>query len=86
VEPHAREIFPLTERVEREPWLGRRPCLPDMLPMIGRAPRHECLWLNFGHHHLGFTMGPVTGRLLAEMMTGGQPFTDPMPYRPERFG
>ena len=86
VEPRAREIFPLAERVDREPWLGRRPCLPDMLPMIGRAPRHEGLWLNFGHHHLGFTMGPVTGRLLVEMMTGEAPFTDPAPYRPERFG
>jgi len=86
VEPRAREIFPLAERVDPEPWLGRRPCLPDMLPMIGRAPRHEGLWLNFGHHHLGFTMGPVTGRLLAEMMTGEPPFTDPAPYRPERFG
>jgi len=86
VEPRARELFPLAERAEPAAWLGRRPCLPDMLPMIGRAPRHEGLWLNFGHHHLGFTMGPVTGRLLAEMMTGGEPFTDPAPYRPERFG
>jgi D-amino-acid dehydrogenase len=81
----AREVFPLGERIEEVPWLGRRPCLPDMLPMIGRAQRHDGLWLNFGHHHLGFTMGPVTGRLLAEMMTGEQPFTDPTPYRPERF-
>jgi D-amino-acid dehydrogenase len=81
----AREIFPLGQRVEEVPWLGRRPCLPDMLPMIGRAPRHDSLWVNFGHHHLGFTMGPVTGRLLAEMMTGAQPLTDPAPYGPERF-
>jgi D-amino-acid dehydrogenase len=86
VEPRARELFPLAERAEPAAWLGRRPCLPDMLPMIGRALRHEGLWLNFGHHHLGFTMGPVTGRLLAEMMTGEEPFTDPAPYRPERFG
>lgn len=85
VEPLAREIFPLGERVDAQPWLGRRPCLPDMLPMIGRAPRHEGLWLNFGHHHLGFTMGPVTGRLLAEMVTGEAPFTDPAPYRADRF-
>ena len=85
VEPRAREIFPLGERVDVEPWLGRRPCLPDMLPMIGRAPKHESLWLNFGHHHLGFTMGPVTGRLLAELMTGEAPFTDPAPYRADRF-
>jgi D-amino-acid dehydrogenase len=84
-EPLAREIFPLGERVDPEPWLGRRPCLPDMLPVVGRAPKREGIWLNFGHHHLGFTMGPVTGRLLAEMMTGEAPFTDPEPYRADRF-
>ncbi|HEX5958104.1 MAG TPA: FAD-dependent oxidoreductase [Hyphomicrobiaceae bacterium] len=83
--PAAREIFPLGEAVDKEPWLGRRPCLPDMLPIVGRAPRHRGLWFDFGHHHLGFTLGPVTGRLLAEMMTGDTPFTDPAPYRAERF-
>lgn len=85
VEPNAREIFPLSERVEQQPWLGSRPCLPDMLPAVGRASRHRNVWVNFGHHHLGFTMGPVTGRLLAEMMTGEAPFTDPAPYRLDRF-
>jgi D-amino-acid dehydrogenase len=84
-EPLAREIFPLGARVDAEPWLGRRPCLPDMLPIVGPAVRHEGLWFNFGHHHLGFTLGPVTGRLLAEMMTGEAPFTDPAPYRAGRF-
>jgi D-amino-acid dehydrogenase len=85
VEPLARMAFPLAERVETEPWLGRRPCLPDMLPVIGEAVGKKGLWMNFGHHHLGFTLGPVTGRLLAEMMTGEAPFTDPRPYRAERF-
>lgn len=84
-EPRAREMFPLEERVEAEPWLGRRPCLPDMVPVIGPAPGRPGLWLNFGHQHLGFTLGPVTGRLLAEMMTGQAPFTDPRPYRADRF-
>ncbi len=85
VEPLARQIFPLGERLDAQPWLGRRPCLPDMLPAVGRGRRHSGLWFNFGHHHLGFTLGPVTGRLLAEMMTGEAPFTDPTPYAPERF-
>ena len=85
VEPAAREIFPLAERTEQEPWLGRRPCLPDMVPVMGRAPGKPGLWLNFGHQHLGFTLGPVSGRLLAEMMTGEAPFTDPLPYRADRF-
>lgn len=85
VEPHARGMFPLGARTEGQPWLGSRPCLPDMLPVIGPAPGHNGLWLNFGHHHLGFTLGPVTGRLAAEMMTGEKPLTDPTPYRADRF-
>ena len=85
VEPHAREMFPLAGRVESEPWLGRRPCLPDMVPVIGRAPGKPGLWLDFGHQHLGFTLGPSTGRLLAEMMTGETPYTDPSLYRADRF-
>ena len=44
------------------------------------------LWFAFGHAHHGLTLGPVSGRLLAEMMTGETPFTDPAPYRAERFG
>jgi D-amino-acid dehydrogenase len=81
----AREIFPLQEPAETGVWLGRRPCLPDMLPIVGRAPAHRGLWFDFGHHHLGLTLGPATGRLLAEMMTGEAPFTDPAPYRADRF-
>jgi D-amino-acid dehydrogenase len=81
----ARELFPLGAPADGRTWLGRRPCLPDMLPIVGPAPRHRGLWLDFGHHHLGFTLGPVTGRLLAELMTGEAPFTDPSPYRADRF-
>ena len=84
-EAAAREIFPLGDGLDPEPWLGRRPCLPDMVPVIGPTPGKPGLWLAFGHAHLGFTLGPVTGRLLAEMMTGAEPFTDPRPYRVDRF-
>ena len=84
-EPLARELFPLGERLEPAPWLGRRPCLPDMVPVIGRGERHPGLWFAFGHAHHGFTLGPVTGRLLAEMMTGETPFTDPSRYSASRF-
>jgi D-amino-acid dehydrogenase len=84
--PRAHTLFPLGEPVETEPWMGARPCLPDMIPVIGRAPRHPGLWFDFGHQHHGLTLGPATGRLLAEMMTGEAPFTDPAPYAVERFG
>jgi glycine/D-amino acid oxidase-like deaminating enzyme len=40
----------------------------------------------YGHAHWGLTLGPVTGRLIAEMMTGATPFVDPAPYAAERFG
>jgi D-amino-acid dehydrogenase len=84
-EPIARALFPLAERLDSEPWMGARPCTPDMLPVIGRAPRHFNLWFAFGHAHQGFTLGPVTGRLIAEMATGEPPFLDPAPYRADRF-
>jgi D-amino-acid dehydrogenase len=85
-EPHAREAFPLADRAEDKPWMGSRPCFPDMVPMVGEVPGRPGLWVNAGHHHLGLTLGPVTGRLLAEMITGTQPLTDPFPYRVGRFG
>jgi D-amino-acid dehydrogenase len=81
----ARELFPLGERVDPQPWMGSRPIFPDSRPVIGPAPRHKGLWLAFGHHHLGFTLGPATGRLLAEMMTGEVPFVDPAPFSAGRF-
>ena len=83
--PAARELFPLGEPNEAEPWLGRRPNMPDSLPVLGRAPGQQGLWLAFGHGHWGLTMAGVTGRLIGEMMTGSTPFTDPAPYRAERF-
>lgn len=67
----AREVLTFGESVEPEPWMGVRPCMPDMLPVIGALPRHERLWANFGHGHQGFTLGPGAANLLAEMMAGG---------------
>jgi D-amino-acid dehydrogenase len=85
VEPGLRAAFPIGERLLSQPWMGARPCFPDMLPAIGPAPGQKGLWVNAGHQHLGFTLGPVTGRLLAHMMCGEASFTDPSPYRLDRF-
>ncbi len=84
--PRAHALFPLGDAVDAKPWMGARPCLPDMLPVIGKAPRHAGLWFDFGHQHHGLTLGAATGRLLAEMMTGETPFADPGPFAVERFG
>ena len=83
--PHARKLFPLGDRADGKTWLGSRPCFPDSRPVIGRAPGLPGLWLAIGHAHWGLTLGPVTGRLIAEMMAGDAPFCDPAPYRAERF-
>ncbi len=88
--PQAHELFPLGEAVEAQPfggktWLGARPCFADSRPVIGRAPGQAGLWLACGHAHWGLTLGPATGRLLAEMMTGATPYCDPQPYAAERF-
>lgn len=84
-EAAARELLDLPVAVEPEPWRGARPCTVDMKPIIGPAPRHRGLWFNFGHAHQGFTLGPVSGRLLSEMMSGEPPLVDPTPYAAQRF-
>ena len=84
--PKAKDLFPLGEPVELTPWMGSRPCFPDSRPVIGRAPGQDGLWLAYGHAHWGLTLGPATGRLIAEMMTGAPPFCDPAPYGADRFG
>ena len=78
-EPLARDAFGIGERLDPEPWLGMRPCTPDMRPVIS-APRHRHLWFAFGHCHHGHAR-PASGRLLAEMITGAPTYIDPHPYR-----
>ena len=85
VTPAAHEAFPLGQALDDQPWLGRRPSLPDSLPAIGRVRGRKHIWACFGHQHIGLTLGPVSGRLLAQMMTGLPTLTDPSPYDPARF-
>jgi len=82
----ARQYCNLGKRIDEIIWLGRRPCLPDMRPIISPiGERSAGLWANFGHAHHGLTLGPVSGRLLSEMMMGQEPFTNPTPFSIKRF-
>ncbi|HZC55878.1 MAG TPA: FAD-binding oxidoreductase [Xanthobacteraceae bacterium] len=83
--PAARQLFPLGEAVETQPWMGARPCFADSRPVIGPAPGQGGMWLAGGHGHWGLTLGAVTGRLVTEMITGATPFCDPKPYSAARF-
>lgn len=81
----ARTLFPLGKRLDAEPWKGARPCMPDMKPVIGPAPGKAGLWLAFGHGHQGFTLGPATGELLAQMMDKEPPAINMHPFSAHRF-
>jgi D-amino-acid dehydrogenase len=68
-----------------EIWRGLRPCSPDGLPIVGAPAGCENVVLASGHGMLGLTLGPVTGRLVAELVTGAEPSHDPAPLSPDRF-
>ncbi|TDY17093.1 D-amino-acid dehydrogenase [Paraburkholderia sp. BL6665CI2N2] len=82
---HAQQLFPALTEAPHKIWTGQRPSTPDSLPVIGAAGERPGLWLCFGHGTYGMTAAPPSGRLLAELVTGVQPFTDPVPYSPRRF-
>ena len=84
-EQAARRLVDLGNAIEAEPWSGVRPCMPDMLPVVGPAPKHTGLWMHFGHGHHGHTLGPTTGRMLAELMSGEPAFTDASAFSPARY-
>jgi D-amino-acid dehydrogenase len=67
-------------------WMGRRPSLPDSRPVIGRSPRFVNAVLAFGHAHVGLTSAAMTGRLVAQLLTGERPSIDLSPFAPDRFG
>jgi D-amino-acid dehydrogenase len=70
----------------RQLWRGPRPVTPDGLPVIGRVPRRERVILATGHCMLGLSLGPVTGRLVAELAGGVRPSVDLAPLSPARWG
>jgi D-amino-acid dehydrogenase len=80
-----RELFPHLDASETTRWMGHRPCLPDSLPVIGRAPRAENAWLGFGHGHVGMCGGATTGREIAHLVAGRAPQVDLAPFSPLRF-
>ena len=83
--PFARQALHLGDQVEGSLWQGNRPTLPDSLPAIGPCPKQANIWLAFGHQHVGFSTGPATGRLIAEMIAGQRTFIDAKPFSPSRF-
>jgi D-amino-acid dehydrogenase len=69
-----------------EEWMGIRPSFPDSLPCLGEIPGQPGLYAAFGHAHCGLMMAPMTGRVVADLVTGATPNLDLAPYGVERFG
>ncbi len=87
---HARHLFPAlppssAKESEVRLWTGHRPCLPDSLPVIGPAPRHDNVHFAFGHGHLGLTGAAVTARALGALIAGRPTDIDLSPFRIGRF-
>jgi D-amino-acid dehydrogenase len=84
LKPLAARALPGLSAEEKSIWMGARPSTPSNVPVIGRSPRHDAVYFAFGHSHLGMTLGPVTGRLIADLVAGRDTGLDMTPYRPVR--
>lgn len=81
---HVMRAFPGLSATNQIEWLGHRPAPSDSLPLIGEVGQSR-VFTAFGHHHIGLTGGPKTGRLVAGLITGQPVNTDLAPYHPQRF-
>ena len=79
--PDIRVAMPQVEAV----WSGLRPCSPDGLPYVGRVPQAENVVVATGHGMMGLSLGPATGKLVADVIIGNTPAVDLAPFAPGRF-
>ena len=80
----AKELLPQLKEHDDE-WLGFRPTLPDFLPIMGPSLKNKNIVYAFGHHHLGWTLGAVTGKIISGIITGEKTNLDLSPYSSKRF-
>ena len=80
-----RDLFPHLDTSVTSEWMGHRPCLPDSLPVIGRAPGAANAWLAFGHGHVGMCAGATTGREIANLVAGRPAQVDLSAFAANRF-
>jgi D-amino-acid dehydrogenase len=83
---HARTVFPGLAQQPLSKWLGFRPSLPDSIPVIGTLRNYPAIVLAFGHGHLGITLGPLTGQMVAAIILDRTMPFDATPFSPSRFG
>ena len=80
----AKELLPELDKHDDE-WLGFRPTLPDFLPVIGPSQKYKNIVYAFGHHHLGWTLGAITGKVVSGIVAEENTNLDLAPYNSSRF-
>ena len=84
IEKQARKILPQLGKVKKE-WMGFRPTLPDSLPVIGPSQKNKRIFYAFGHQHIGWTLGAITGKIIDSLVKEVQPNIDIKAFNPNRF-
>jgi D-amino-acid dehydrogenase len=82
---HGKRMFGDLDETGRSDWMGFRPSMPDSVPVISQGARFKNTFFGFGHGHIGLTLGPVTGRIIADLAAGRDPGVDLAPFRVDRF-
>ena len=80
----AKELLPQLNKHDDE-WLGFRPTLPDFLPILGPSLKNKNIIYAFGHQHLGWTLGAITGKIISGIVAGEKTNLDLAPYSSKRF-
>ena len=84
IERQSRKVLPQLGKV-KSTWMGRRPTLPDSLPIIGKSQQNSNVIYAFGHQHIGWTLGAVTGKIIDSLSRDQIPNIDISAYSPTRF-
>ncbi len=84
IEIQARKLLPQLNEV-KSTWLGFRPTLPDSLPVIGQSEKSKNIIYGFGHQHIGWTLGAVTGKIINSLCNDRVPNINIEPFKPNRF-
>ena len=79
-----KEVFPSAD-LPQKTWVGFRPSVPDSLPVIGQSPKNPYIYYNFGHQHIGWSLGGISGKLVAQQICANNTDLDLSPYSVKRF-
>ena len=80
----SKAVFPELDNHFSE-WVGLRPSVPDSLPVIGQSKKNPYIYYCFGHQHIGWSLGGISGKLIAQEICANKTDIDLKPFSVERF-